>query len=356
MKTKATLRALLLAAIATGALTLPASASAGLSADTVTISGRAYAFNHMSTYLEGAVIKVRELPGLSATTDANGDYVLEVPDDTNVTPYIDPPDGYNEIDLQTFHTRGEDIENANFQTPADLEYSLLAAILSVPIDDATGRPEQCVIVTTASARNVRGVDYETFHERTPHGVPGATSTESPAIDGPIYFNENVIPDPSKTETSEDGGIVWSVVPAGTYRIETSSPDTRFASFLATCENGRVVNANPPWGAYELSPGEEPLGASVVAASVTGTSAKATRKGRTVGVTVESGEATRVNAVLRKGGKRVGHARVDIGVGTKKVKVPVRPAAGKGKATLSVKLRDAATEKVTSDHRVTLPPG
>ena len=232
----------------------PAGAAAGV-ADTVTISGRAYAFNHMSTYLSGATIKVREIPGLSAKTDQNGDYALAVPDDTNVTPYIDPPDGYNEIDLQTFHTRGEDIENANFQTPADAEYAGLAAILSVPLDEETGRPQQCAIVTTASARNVRGVDYETFHQRTPHGVPGATSEESPALDGPIYFNEFVIPDTSKTETSEDGGIVWTEVPKGEYRIVTNSPDTRFASFLATCRNGRIVNANPPWGAYELSPGE-----------------------------------------------------------------------------------------------------
>ena len=233
----------------------------------MTISGRAYAFNHMDTFLQGATIKVREIPGLEATTDANGDYSLEVPDDTNVTPYIDPPDGYNEIDLQTFHPRGEDIENANFQTPADGEYAGLAAILSVPLDPDTGRPQECAIVTTASARNVRGVDYETFHERTPHGVPGATSEEFPALDGPIYFNESVIPDTSKTETSEDGGIVWTEVPKGEYRIVTTSPDTRFASFLATCRNGRIINANPPWGAYELSDGEKPLGASIVAASV-----------------------------------------------------------------------------------------
>jgi hypothetical protein len=307
----------------------------------------------MSDYIAGATIKVREIPGLSATTDASGDYTLEVPDDTNVTPYIDPPEGWNEIDLQTFHTRGEDIENANFQTPADLEYNALAAILSVPIDEETGRPAQCVIVTTASARNVRGVDYETFHERTPHGVPGATSEELPAIDGPIYFNEFVIPDPSETETSEDGGIVWKVVPAGTYRIVTSSPDTRFASFLATCEDGRIVNANPPWGAYELVDDEEPLGASVVAASVTGTDVRSGKR-RTVAVTVESGETTRVNAVLRKGGKRVGHARVDIGSGTKTVKVPVRRKAGKGRATLSVRLRDAAKDRVETEHRVVLP--
>ena len=62
----------------------------------------------------------------------------------------------------------------------------------------------------------------------------------------------------------------------------------------------------------------------------------------------------MNAVIRKDGKRVGHARVDIGVGTKKVKVPVRPSAGKGKATITVKLRDTAKDSVSTDHEVTLP--
>ena len=115
------------------------------------ISGRAYAFNHMDTFLAGATIRVRELPGLSATTDATGDYVLEVPDDTNVTPYIDPPPGYHQIDLQTFHPRGEPIENANFQTPGDAEYNGLAALLQVPFGP-DGRPEQCAIAAAGSSR------------------------------------------------------------------------------------------------------------------------------------------------------------------------------------------------------------
>ena len=87
-------------------------------------------FNHSEHRIAGATIRVRELPELSATTDANGDYELEVPDEHDVTPYIEPPDGYNQIDLQTFHTRGEPIENANFQTPADAEYNGLAALLA----------------------------------------------------------------------------------------------------------------------------------------------------------------------------------------------------------------------------------
>jgi hypothetical protein len=139
-------------------LAVPASASA---ADTVTISGKAYEFNHMDTPIPGATIRVRELPDAAATTDAQGDYVLVVPDDTTVTPYIEPPAGYNQVDLQTFHTRGQDIVNANFQTPADLEYTGLRVLLDVPFGP-DNRPTECAIVTTASARNVRDVDYQTF--------------------------------------------------------------------------------------------------------------------------------------------------------------------------------------------------
>ncbi len=126
--------------LALAAIALSAAPATGLAADrgsvgeeTVTISGRAYAFNHMDTYLEGATIRVRENADLTAVTDANGDYELEVPTNTTVTPYIDPPEGYNEIDLQTFHTRSKDIQNANFQTPADAEYNALAGLLGGPL-------------------------------------------------------------------------------------------------------------------------------------------------------------------------------------------------------------------------------
>lgn len=287
-------------------------------AKSVTISGKAFVFNHMDTYISGATIKVRELPKLSTVTDELGNYELRVPDDTNVTPYIlsgeglltkhsfadDSPTGqvqthWNEIDLQTFHPRGQDIENANFQTPGDPEFNGLKALLAVPAR-ADGRPEQCAIVTTASARDVRGVDYHTYWQNTPHGVPGATSIEYPALDGPVYFNENVIPDRTKTATSEDGGIIWPVVPTGTYRIVTSAPGTEFASFLATCEPGRIINANPPWGAYQLSPGEKPLAASNVAGKVT--KVKAYRKGRKrfVAITVKTAERLKFFANVQKG--------------------------------------------------------
>ena len=34
-------------------------------------------------------------------------------------------------------------------------------------------------------------------------------------------------------------------------VSAQRPGTRFASFVATCRKGRVVNANPPWGLTQL---------------------------------------------------------------------------------------------------------
>ncbi|HNC93398.1 MAG TPA: hypothetical protein PLJ64_07680, partial [Solirubrobacterales bacterium] len=155
---------------------------------TVVLSGRAYEFGHMDTMISGASIRVREFPELAAVTDESGDFRLEVPDQALVTPYIESGSGtnirrpregepfevethWNEIDLQTFQTDGRDLFNVNFQTPPDFEFEALKALLQVPSGE-DGRPLKSVIVTTACARNVRGVDYDTFWLRTPHGVAG----------------------------------------------------------------------------------------------------------------------------------------------------------------------------------------
>jgi hypothetical protein len=343
------------AAALTAALALLVQAAPATSKDPkVTVSGRAYAFNHMDTFLAGSTIRVREYPKLSATTDGNGDYSLAVPDGATVTPYIEPPAGYNQIDLQTFHARGEPIVNANLQGPGDPEYNGLAALLSVPFGP-DGRPQQCANVTTASARNVRGVPYETFHERTPHGVAGATAHGVPALPPPVYFNDSVIPDTTQTETSGDGGIIWTEVPAGAYRVITGSTTTRFASFLATCEPGRIVNANPPWGAYELSPGEKPLGAGVVAGGLTkvGKGRKAGR--RLVTVHVETAERLQAKVSLRQKGKAVARTRKP-SFRAPNDKLPMRVSAGAkaGRAKLSVKLTDGGGDSITEKRTVRLP--
>ena len=76
---------------------------------------------------------------------------------------------------------------------------------------------------------------------------------SPQLRKPLYFNASVLPDPHPERPRPRMGA-WSgpACPAGVYTIAARDPATRFASFVATCRPGRIVNANPPWGLHELA--------------------------------------------------------------------------------------------------------
>jgi len=225
-------------------------AVAAPTAGAVVIRGTAYQFN-ATPVIAGASIRVLELPSAHATTRSDGSYALTVPNRATVTPYIVAP-GYHTIYLQTFRTAGQDLRNVNFQTPTDDVYSALTSLLNVPLD-ANGDVAQCAVVSTFNTRNVRDLDYKAFRAYGAHGVAGATAFTLPPLPPPIYFNAQVIPDPSQPVSSADGGVVWTGVPAGTYRIGAQAQGTAFAAFTATCAPGRVINANPPWGLYQLSP-------------------------------------------------------------------------------------------------------
>ena len=230
------------------ALALLATAPAA-GAKTVHIRGTAYEFNNTGVRLGGATIRVAERPRLRATVGRDGTYDLAVPDRATVTPYIVAA-GHHTIFLQTFRTAGEDLDRVNFQTPTEGIYRALAALLAVPLGPG-GELRACAIVSTFSTRNVRDVSFRQFTAYGAHGLAGATAFATPELPAPIYFNENVIPDPAQQRSSIDGGVVWTGVRAGVYRVRARHPSTRFASFVATCRPGRVVNANPPWGLHEL---------------------------------------------------------------------------------------------------------
>ena len=218
-------------------------------AKTVHIRGTAYEFNNTGVRLGGATIRVAEHPRLRATAERDGTYDLAVPDRATVTPYIVAA-GHHTIFLQTFRTAGEDLDRVNFQTPTEGIYRALAALLGVPLGPG-GELRACAIVSTFSTRNVRDLSFPQFTTYGAHGLAGATAFATPELPAPIYFNENVVPDPAQRRSSIDGGVIWTGVPAGVYRIRARHPSTRFASFVATCRPGRVVNANPPWGLHEL---------------------------------------------------------------------------------------------------------
>lgn len=319
--------------VAVLALALPGSAAAAT--DTVHLRGTVYSFDNQEPIV-GATVRVEEVAGPVATSGADGTYDLEVPNGTRITPYVEAP-GYHGIDLQTFTTQGRDLERVNFQIPTTGTYGALAGLLSVPLD-AEGNPAQCAVVSTFSTVNVRDATFDQFVAYGAHGVAGATASATPALASPIYFNESVIPDPSQPQSSNDGGVIWTGIPDGVYRFHASHPSTRFADFVATCQAGRLVNANPPQGFYELRPGEtndEAVDAKLGKAKVKG----AAHGRRTLVAKLDADEYVAAGAKLTKGSKTLA-----------KVKAPTGPEAfAAGRRSLELKLKrglDAKGAKLT----------
>ena len=109
---------------------------------------------------------------------------------------------------------------------------------------------------------LRGVDYLTYWNNTPAWSGRCHLDRVPGPRRPGLLQRFGHPRRDQDRVFRRRRHHWPIVPTGTYRIVTTSPDTQFASFWRpACKPGRVINANPPWGAYELSPGEKPLGAS-----------------------------------------------------------------------------------------------
>jgi hypothetical protein len=67
----------------------------------------------------------------------------------------------------------------------------------------------------------------------------------------VYFGADVIPDRDLTETSEDGGVLYTNVPVGTYVMRASKDGVTFEETTMKCEAGVLVNASPPYGLQAL---------------------------------------------------------------------------------------------------------
>ena len=356
-----------LALLLVAAAFLPATASAGGTGDTVHIRGVAYAFFGIDDHMPGAIVRIEELPKFAAPVQPDGSYDIEVPDDANVTPYIDPPPGYRTTYLQTFHTSGQDLENVHFQVTPDVYYLAFAGLLSVPLDDQQTIKE-CVIVSTFSIHEAR--DATTFDpgfkDVYPHGLAGSTATMDPVrgnTRGPIYFNSSVIPDVNQTSSSVDGGVLWVEVPPGWYQMTPSNPDAGVAPFLAHCENGRLVNASPPWGFYELKPGEEPDPAVLadppdesVAGRLRGEPRVRVRNGhRTVRVRVSSDEPVDARLRVLRGEERLGFpVNRSLRPGKHGLQVRIRRAVPPGPAVARLRLRDEAGNRLVIERDVAIP--
>jgi hypothetical protein len=331
--------------------------------DTVTIRGNAYAFIFAGNLsrLEGAKIGIAEYPELTTTAGPNGAYALEVPDDTTLTPYAEM-DGYYPTHHQTFHTRGYDLNQVNFQMPAMNTYFLLAGVVEAQQVQG-GKLARCGIVSTFFQKEGRSfLDFDDFHDFRPHGVEESTATATPGAGRQYYFNDSVYPDPLQQFSSRDGGVLWVDVESGVYEIKGQNLNTRHASFVATCEPGRLVNANPPWGLYELAGNEETNPATLPAdpdlkLEAAMRSSRVVRQGprrRILKVAIRADENVTARVTLRQGKRQVRRSR-KVAAGNRVMNFALGSGVRGGAARLSLVLTDEAGNSDSSGATLFVPP-
>lgn len=205
-----------------------------------TVSGDAIPFNvgHQAR-LEGAVIGLLEDPSRTFVTGGDGHFAFDgVPVGSEVTLVLEKP-GYHPIQTGTHRVPPGGLDRVTFQVVTDAIFDAFAAIVDVVPD-----PAACQVATTVTRVG------RSLYDPGAHGEAGATVTIDPPLPpghGPIYFNSSVVPDRSRTETSDDGGVVFVQVPPGRYVLEAHKPGVEFEPVVILCRPGLLVNASPPRG-------------------------------------------------------------------------------------------------------------
>lgn len=212
------------------------------------VRGKAFSFGPtQGQSVQGGIIRVVELPTIFTTVADDASFALQVPSGAPLS-FAFEQDGYAPYQTGTYPIGPEGLDQLGIQAPSKPTFDALADIAGVVPD-----PERCQIATTVTAA---GTDH------LPFGGAGlgakdavATLTPNPDAIPAVYFayvSESLIyPNPSRSATSEDGGVLWTNVRPGTYTIAATAPGQSFTSVLIRCRPGVLVNASPPMGIQGL---------------------------------------------------------------------------------------------------------
>jgi hypothetical protein len=217
--------------------------STGESVPVASLEGDAFPFSWANDGIPGATITLLEEPARSVVTDPDGHFrVDELPVGSEISLRMSAA-GYPPIQTGTFTIPLEGITRATFQAPQQEIYDLLASIVMITPD-----PQTCQLVTTVTRIG------KSLYDEGAHGEAGVTVQLDPPLPpahGPVYFNADVVPDLALTETSDDGGVLYTNVPPGEYTLVGTKAGATFTAVHFKCEAGWLVNASPPWGLQRL---------------------------------------------------------------------------------------------------------
>ncbi len=209
----------------------------------IQVSGNAFAFAPPgfpgSGRIEGATISVLEMPEMVTTSGDNGFFLFGgLPAGSDAT-FVLEAEGYPVTHTKTFRLPDVDLERVTFQVPTNDLFEGLGALAGVDLD-----PEKCQIASTVT------VVGKSLYDPGAHGEAGAIVTIDPEVapeHGPVYFNEDVLPDPSRTESSDDGGVAFVNLDPGEYTVSATKAGVEITPVRLKCAAGSLANASPPNG-------------------------------------------------------------------------------------------------------------
>lgn len=212
------------------------------------VVGHAFIFgpNDAMLSLAGATVAVAEAPSVATTVAADGSFEFDVPSG-GAQSFLLTQDGFHPTQSAAIDVGTDGIARLGFQVPTEDTFGLLGTLADVRPD-----PMRCQVATTVSRLGTEPYGGDGL------GVEGATAALAPGLPsgaaGPIYFayaNGVIYPDPSLTQTSLDGGVIFANVPIGDYTLTADKAGTSFSSAEIRCRAGVLVNAAPPNGLQQL---------------------------------------------------------------------------------------------------------
>lgn len=233
-----------------GATALLLSGCGGSDSDTseggMTATGDAFSFELPGTpygRIADGALHVLEQPEVQAVTAADGHFEIHGLAPGKDATFVLVASGFPEAQTRTFQALYAALERVTFQVPNDALLQGLADVLQITPD-----PTRCQLVTTVTRVG------KSIYDPGAHGEAGATVSIDPPVSaesGPVYFNSNVIPDRSLTESSDDGGVVFVNVPPGEYTLTAAKAGLKFETVRMQCRPNVLVNASPPYGLQAL---------------------------------------------------------------------------------------------------------
>jgi hypothetical protein len=190
--------------------------------------------------IAGAKVTILEHPEMSVVTGADAHFRFDgLEQGTDVTLVVEHPN-LKPTQSSTITLGPNGVNPFTVQVVPVPLFKALAAIVPLPPEE----DKYCAIASTVA--RFGGSLFVQLRQ----GIPGASVTLTPAVlpeSGPLYFDEDVLPDATQTSTSIDGGVLFYRVPPGDYVLRATRPGAAFAEVKLTCRAGFVVNAGPPFG-------------------------------------------------------------------------------------------------------------